>query len=84
MYIVCMIVKYLLLGSISSVLCRWIWSQDIYLYGTGLLDSAGQAPAFLRPSFSLSKRRDPDFAMYGYELLVSVWWLLLATRNKKQ
>lgn len=83
-YIVCKLMKHLLSGSISSVLCHWIWSQDIYLYGTGLLGSAGQAPAFLCPSFSPSKRKDSDFAMYRYELLLSVWWLLWATRNKKQ
>lgn len=53
--------KLLLLGSISSELYHWIRPQEIWLYATGLLDDAGQAPAFPCPSFSPYVKKDPDF-----------------------
>lgn len=56
-----MLLKHLLSGSISSELCRWVRSQEIWLYATGLLGDAGQAPAFACPSFSPSVKKDPDF-----------------------
>lgn len=53
--------EHLLTGSDSSELCHWIRSQEIWLYVTGILDVAGQAPAFPSPPSSLSVKKDTDF-----------------------